>query len=399
MLTSDFIELLKKLEPVSLDDLGNYRFMLFGNGGFAQRILDKHSERTCARIDYSCKVEQDNDGQNWIIPQQARGVIVLGSGNGSYQFNQLQALAEYGHDEIEKVLLVDPYLCIRNIDVATPSNTLLLLEHADGVNRHNRHLCNLKKILKNKGITTTSICPLTLLYYPHYMESRDIVIFNGQRDLYKVANTFLSHRITTYVEYGFFPQDQYFYMDKRGVNHRCSLMNDDLDWIEKNHIDRMLDVKKRFLCNFNHNSTDFILVPLQVPDDVNIVKCSRFTNGMQEFIDYIIDYYPDNKNIVFKAHPKDPHRHSYDYRGKKCSDLPFMTLLENAELVHGITSSTLYEAALSGVDIIVEGVSLLSRNKSQYQSLFAAMIDRQISVETNDFEYWLSRYSHIQHFG
>lgn len=201
----------------------------------------------------------------------------------------------------------------------------------------------------------------------------------------------------TYIEFGFFPQSNYYYLDKRGVNNYCELMDDSLDWVERVHLDRLRDLRSEFLSKFKRRSRDYVLVPLQVPDDANVIYASRFINGMQEFIDYICDFYPKGTKIVFKAHPKDRHRKSYNYHGHFDSDLPFLTLLKNAHSVHGITSSTLYESALAGVPVISEGESLLNQHAGQIEKLLAAMVDRQIHVQQSDLTYYFRRYSNF-HF-
>ncbi|MCF2948124.1 hypothetical protein L0668_08405 [Paraglaciecola aquimarina] len=396
MLDKSVEGLLKKLKPVALDALAQQQFMLFGSGGFANGIIERFGANITKRIEYPAALEKIHSQpltHNWCAPKDASGTVVIGTGNGNYQYNQLCALVE--NHNIQEVLLVDPYLDLRNIGKAPPQDCILLLEHADGVVRHANHLKSLKLYFKSKGLTVVSVCPLTLFYYVQYWNCRYVLIFNGQRPLYDIAKSVFSNRKLTYVEYGFFPQKNYYYLDKKGVNHQSSLMHDDLTWVTSSHIEKLELVKKQFLNGFEHKSKDYVLVPLQVPDDVNIMNCSRFTNGMQEFIDYIIDYYPKDEKIVFKAHPKDPHRHSYDYRGYPVSDKNFISLLENAKRVHGITSSTLYEAALAGVEIVTEGISILSKHSHQLERLFAAMVDRQVKINELEPAYWVRNYSNI----
>ena len=199
----------------------------------------------------------------------------------------------------------------------------------------------------------------------------------------------------TYIEFGFFPQKNHYYFDKIGVNDKCSLMTDSLDWIDSTHLERLKNIKSDFLSNFQHQSKDYVLVPLQVPNDANVIYTSRFNNGMQEFIDYVCAYHPAGTKLIFKAHPKDRVRKEYNYYGHASSDLPFLTLLQSARLVHGITSSTLYEAALAGVPVISEGNSLLNKHSDQINKLLAAMVDRQINVQQQNLDYWLNEYSNF----
>ena len=397
MLVSNVANVLKKIVPISPKEVEQYSFMLFGSGGFAKNIYQKYSSRVTAVVEHESRLSEIKQcfTNKCITPIEAKGNVLIGTDIGNFQFNQLKALANTDHSNIEKILLVDPYIELRNIDQQPPEKTILLLEHASGVLRHGPLLENFKRYFNHQGLAVTSLCPLTIHHYPHYTDSRDVIYFGGQRELYDIGRDIFKDKRSTYMEYGFFPQSDYFYLDKQGVNQDSSLMDDNLDWVENSHLQKVDKIKERFLINFRHEAAKFVLVPLQVPDDPNIMKCSRFKNGMQEFIDYIVDYYPTHESIVFKAHPKDPNRKGYDYRGKGNSELPFLELLPCAKHVHGITSSTLYEAALAGVEVITEGVSLLSRHKDNFPKLLAAMVDRQIPYSQNNLEYWLHNYSHV----
>ncbi|WP_111976519.1 capsular polysaccharide export protein, LipB/KpsS family [Algibacillus agarilyticus] len=392
------VNILNKVKPVAITYLADKRYMLFGSGGFAKKIYEYNPQNVLGFIDYTVSgIVNVRNEVPVFVPEQAKGIVVLGTGNGSFQFNQLNALAPFAHN-IEQVLLVDPYIDTRHIDVAPPEKTVLMLEHADGVKRHARHLTGIKEYLTKQGLTVTSICPNTLFYYKEYWQSRDIVIWGGQRPLYQIAQSVFSERAKTYVEYGFFPQSEHIYLDKLGVNQNCSLMFDDLTWVEDRHYQALNNLKASYLADFKHKTADYVLVPLQVPDDANIINCSRFTKGMQEFIDYVVDYYPKNYKLLFKAHPKDPFRSQYHYHGHPSSELPFLTLLENAKHVHGITSSCLYEASLAGLDVITEGTSLLSVHKGNYEGLFAAMVDRQVEIKNEDIADYVMKYSSIGSF-
>ena len=224
-----------------------------------------------------------------------------------------------------------------------------------------------------------------------------VFIWNGQRDFFQPALSYLAARNipVTYMEAGFFPQDQHFYLDRYGVNQKCRLMSDDLGWVGEKHLERIRTTRDNFFGNISLLNEDYVLIPLQVPTDANIVYCSRFTSGMQEFIDYICDIYKGRERLVFKVHPKDPYNGQYRFYGHETSDANFAELLSRAKKVHGITSSTLYEAALAGIETISEGESLLNRHSHQVKKLLAAMIDRQAHVNETDLSYWLRTYSNF----
>ncbi|MEP2654085.1 MAG: hypothetical protein ABJH06_19070 [Paraglaciecola sp.] len=397
MLDPKLVSLLQKVVPISPEKISQFSFMLFGTGGFAKNIYQQFSSNITGVIEHEASIaeSQKNCTQSLISPKQAKGNVLIGSDIGNFQYNQLLSLAEADHSRIEKVLLVDPFIQHRNIEQQSPEKTIVLLEHANGVVKHDPLLSQFKRYFARQGKVVASICPLTLYYYSQYFSCQDVIMFSGQRALYDIGRQVFANHKLTYMEYGFFPQSEHFYLDKLGVNQNCSLMTDDLDWVEQKHFEKLKRVKASYLDGFRYIAKDYILVPLQVPDDPNVVNCSRFTNGMQEFIDYIVEFYPARQKIMFKPHPKDPKRRQYDYKGKNFSNLPFLTLLESASKVHGITSSTLYEAALAGVDVITEGKSILAKHLHQKDKLFAAMVDRQISKFDDEFEYVLHKYSNI----
>lgn len=391
--------LLDKVVPVSFTDLKGKVVTLFGTGGYAQRIVELANPIVKDVIEYAGdRAIASTTGKPCIFPWQASGDIVLATGNGSYQFNQLQALSDAAIDSLGKIYIIDEYAAQRAISDTDPEDAIIIFEHADGVERHGAHLAGIKTFFRKRGKTLVSVCPLMLGYYTQFHQCKNVLVWNGQRPLYQIVYHYMPDVKPTFVEYGFFPQSDYVYVDKLGVNQECSLMNDDLDWINENHLNALEALRANFLKDYRAETPEYILVPLQVPDDANILNSSRFCNGMQEFIDYIDALYADNVKVVFKAHPKDPHRHSYQYHNREVSELPFMTLLAKAEKVHGITSSTLYEALLAGVEVISEGTSLINVHRHQTEKLLAAMLDRQMLVNSDNIEQKFINYSKLDVF-
>jgi len=118
--------------------------------------------------------------------------------------------------------------------------------------------------------------------------------------------------------------------------------------------------------------------------DSTIHSLSRFIQGMQEFIDYIEDLYP-NETLIFKAHPRDLSHYQLNAKNSSWSNASSQSLIKSAKRVHGINSTVLFEAALFGVELITEGDILLVRHQHQYDKLLAAMILRQCNVKEGDF--------------
>ena len=146
--------------------------------------------------------------------------------------------------------------------------------------------------------------------------------------------------------------------------------------------------RKQFLLANQDNTrvgAGYIFIPLQVPSDSNVLNHSQFTQGMQPFIDFIEAQY-SKQNLVFKPHPKDRLSHTYRYSHGKVSSEDTMQLCAHADIVHGINSSVLYEAALLGKKVIVEGDCLLKKHISQVDRLLAAMCYRQFTVTDTYFD-------------
>lgn len=200
----------------------------------------------------------------------------------------------------------------------------------------------------------------------------------------------------TYGECGFFPQAEYYYFDKSGVNNQSQLNNDDLSWVSPEHLNKLERVRQTFFENVVSSScVNFIFVPLQVPNDSNILTNSRFNSGMQEFIDLIEEKYKGEK-IVFKAHPKDRMKSTYVLKHGIFSEEDSRSLILSAKLVHGINSSVLFEAVLAQKPVIADGECLLNSFPGDTDKLLAAMIERQFSVHSDYYEEKkISRFTHF----
>ena len=390
-----FVALLERIEVVSMQSLGKYKFMMFGSGIFAKEIYKSFPDNVTAVIEHPENINNTSyvGMKSCVPPEEAAGVVLLATSPVAFKLNQMKALATMASKAIEKILIIDPCISESNLDVKSSKNSILLFDC--GILKHLEHLKGFREYFQRLGRPVVTTCPDKIYFYRDLWDSPDVFVWGGQREVYQIIDVAMPKKKKTYLENGFFPQSSYFYMDKKGVNQECSLMDDDLSWIDKTHLKKLDEVKKQFLRNYSHKSSDYVLVPLQVPDDANVVNCSRFNHGMQEFIDFIDSSYSERERIVFKAHPKDPYRNDYIFHGREVSDLPFLELLQHAKHVHGITSSTLFESVMAGVDVIFEGNSLLSKHVGNHQKLLAGMVDRQASINESDLAYWLDKYSHV----
>ncbi len=235
--------------------------------------------------------------------------------------------------------------------------------------------------LAERGIKVLTLHPLHEVQQSLLKGAQDIYLWNGSRSEFYFLNAKLASLgiKPKFVECGFFPQRQYFYIDEVGINANRYLADDDLSWVNEKHLEQLSAIRNKFFNNIRpaHEYYDYIFVPLQMPNDSNVQNHSRFKKGMQEFIDFIESQYP-HQDIVFKRHPKDINQ--YTSRVGKFSDADSRALILAANIIHGINSTVLFEAALAGKTVIAEGDCLLKQHKNNIHHLIAAVIAKQQKV-------------------
>lgn len=398
---SEFLKIVKKITPITPDEINGKPLWFFGTGLYARKLIAQWHPKVLGYVSTDISrdaAEGSLQGLTTIIePAMVSGSVVLATSFFQYRLNQLLSLCEADLDAIEHIYIIDEFKHQRILraGVTVSSKKLLIAKLGVIFPEYDRFLDPIRRWALAHDTDVATICPLFMHHYHEFAESENILIWGGVKLPYQVLSAMQLTGRKSYIEYGFFPQRNYYFLDKLGVNEHCALMTDTLDWVEQIHLKKLEQVRAEFLSGFQRLAKEYVLVPLQVPNDANVIYASRFQNGMQEFIDYICDYYPAGTKLLFKAHPKDHSRKTYDYRGHAHSDLPFTELMQHAKQVHGITSSTLYEAALAGIPVISEGNSLLNAHSGQIIKLLAAMVDRQIHVEQTDLTYHLQRYTNL----
>lgn len=240
--------------------------------------------------------------------------------------------------------------------------------------------------IKRQGFSVAIIHPWQKYQFEIFENAISIIVWNGAVPyLHDNLNTYLKSGNYNffYAECGFFPQEKYFYLDQNGINIKRSILEDDLSWVSIEHYEKLREIANEFFMKVKpaYFDFDYVFCPLQVPDDTNVMDNSRFTHGMQEFIDYINKlYYGSELKVVFKVHPKDPHVASYLFGDAIVSNQASKALILGAKKVHGINSTVLFEAALAGKEIIIEGESLLSHKCANISKVLAAMVCCQCNI-------------------
>lgn len=224
-----------------------------------------------------------------------------------------------------------------------------------------------------------------------------IYMWNGEYDFLKSAKQKLSKMgaKTISVEVAWFPQSEFTYYDWRGTNGNCSLRFDSLDWLEQKDYDNLDILSESYREGIKATNEGYILVPLQLSRDTAIQKWSPLKR-MGDVIRMARKMFP-NREILFRRHPKDKHNYSdlvddITLGEKK----PLKELIMGADLVWGMNSTVLTEAALMGKEVKACGVSLLHIGTCQRDAL-AALVARQIPKYATDISPWIKPGRGLEH--
>ena len=219
------------------------------------------------------------------------------------------------------------------------------------------------------------------------MKNHDlIIIWNGEcrasEGTRKAADKIGIRRL--FMEVAYFPQDDFFVLDRKGINANSELMDSDFSHITEEDIDAASEFREDYSpgCKWKGNSHGYILVPLQVPRDSNVLNNSSF-RGMQQFIDFVEGEYPD-KEILFKLHPKDKSGCKYKVSSKNSliRGGDFNLLIPDCIRVVGINSTCLLQAALNEAPVVAYGEGFLSIQHDR-RKVITALVKAQIPIDSN----------------
>ena len=197
------------------------------------------------------------------------------------------------------------------------------------------------------------------------------------------------------VEVGWFPQSKNTYYDWRGTNGNCSLRYDSLDWLEPEDYDNLDALAESYREGLTPTKEGYVLVPLQLNWDTAIQKWSPLKR-MGDVIRMARKMFP-HKEILFRRHPKDKHDYADLINDITLGEKrPLKELIMGADLVWGMNSTVLTEAALMGKEVKACGVSLLHSGTCQREAL-AALVARQIPKDTTDVTPWMRRGRGLEH--
>lgn len=218
------------------------------------------------------------------------------------------------------------------------------------------------------------------------------VIWNGMQHYGPLITKLCSRRNIPkcYIEWGMLPQSETFFIDPYGFCSE-SILCKDLSWITSEDVNNMLNKRDQLQSRYKIKSEDYVLVPLQIENDTQILHYSPY-NNMDEFINHIKIMYP-NQKIVVKTHPKSGAKRKFDDI-KIVEDGDFLELASKASVVVGITSTCLYESAILGVPIVALGDHPLRINKiSNHEKVISGAYALNINRMTGNLKKVLERFN------
>ncbi|MBD3407261.1 MAG: hypothetical protein GF411_14165 [Candidatus Lokiarchaeota archaeon] len=214
-----------------------------------------------------------------------------------------------------------------------------------------------------------------------------VIIWNGEEECYLPTKLVCKeNNIPCYIaEVGYFPQHKFFILDTVGINASSSLMNDDLSWITEKHMEKAKKRKVALMGKRKRIAGDYTFVPLQYYRDTNITHHSPFKD-MFSFINHVEMKFRGD-NVIFKRHPRD--KTIYNSKFPVVTSGSSIDYVLRCKNVYGINSTVLFEAALFGVPVESIGDGLLRAHRGNYDKIVAALVDREIPVNTTNLDYWI----------
>lgn len=390
------VEHLHPIDIAAVNELSNSEWVLLGSGGFAHKLL-----RRC--IDLGVPLPKWIVGDNTKL-SETFGVRLVPESEAKFGPDQRIVIGSDVHQmsiakRFAPVLPHNSILYDCSSDLYSESNITMFKPASQShdaaqilivdvnPNEHvNGWLRNMINAFHRYGVGVRILHPLQYISDSALSCFMHIYLWNGTKDVFSP----IKKRIKClglkfdFLECGFFPQRDYFYVDPMGINNERHLSTDTLEWVTADMFQKKEQLKHRFFEHTGKVDEGYVFVPLQLANDSNVQCNSRFRQGMQEFIDFIEQQYPEQR-VIFKKHPKDPL--NYQSIKGEFSLLDSRTLILGATCVHGINSTVLFEAALAGKKVIAEGQCLLNHFSADVQTVIAAMIARQHAI-TDNFD-WL----------
>lgn len=196
-----------------------------------------------------------------------------------------------------------------------------------------------------------------------------------------------------HLEWGMLPQSETYFVDPNGF---CgdSILNTDLSWVNDQDIQTYKQLQKQLQEEYTVQDDGYILVPLQRSTDSQILYYTKY-NNMTQFIEEVQNMYPNIK-IMIKPHPREPNiALNFDTTNTiiKNPSTDFLELASKASVVVGLTSTSLYEAAILGKKVVSLGDHPLANNLLEdRERLLAGITALTINRNAGDIKSILERF-------
>ncbi|MDI4652857.1 MULTISPECIES: hypothetical protein [Pseudoalteromonas] len=168
-----------------------------------------------------------------------------------------------------------------------------------------------------------------------------------------------------YLELGWFPQKNHYYIDPIGVNANSSIANLKPYTLKKAEKDKLEQWVAEYTKPYSNIDTKKkqILVPLQVDTDTNITNHSPFSN-MREFIEYLELAIPDTYTVIIRPHPLA--QYAYSIKSQKPNfffntKVELYELIAQSEYIIGINSTVLLEGICFGKKVCALGEGIIPK--------------------------------------
>lgn len=210
------------------------------------------------------------------------------------------------------------------------------------------------------------------------------VVWNGLTKYAKRQRAILEkHGVPScIVEVGFFSQKNNVFFSRHGSAGRYLFWEEEIPSASPSEISELKDFAREYTRGIELPLRGHIAGMLQLDKDYAIKEEPRF-NSMKKFVAEIEKAYPSDE-VIFKVHPacKRPGvktRRSL-YRG--ASMWPHVL---PAKLVTAVNSTSLYEAALVGKEVLAIGDCPLSREPSRHVDIVNEIYRRQVPLSGEGF--------------
>lgn len=227
----------------------------------------------------------------------------------------------------------------------------------------------------------------------HILDSSIVCIWNGKQLGSSLMSSLCESRSIPkfHLEWGMLPQSHTYFIDPDGF---CgdSILNYNLDWITEEDLKEYQKLKTKIQSNYSLKDEGYILIPLQRTTDSQILYYTKY-NSMQQFVEEIEYMYPSNK-IIIKPHPREPNVNISTKHQVADPKDDFLELASKASLVVGLTSTSLYEAAILGKSVVSLGDHPLRNNTlNNREKLLAAITALRVKRTPDSIKSLLDRFN------